>query len=119
VGGAPKPGAVVPSVVVKPPQAEEEKKTAASVKPPEEKAKEPSLAEQEEKLKEAAQKINEFVESISHDLQFTVDKDTNRMVVKVVERKSGEVIRQIPSEETLEIAKALDTLKGLIIRKKA
>lgn len=73
----------------------------------------------EERLKDAAEKINDFIASITTDLRFTIDKDTDRVVVKVISHKTGEVIRQIPSEETLKLAKALDSLKGLIIQEKA
>lgn len=76
-------------------------------------------AHDEERLKEAADKINDFIASITTDLKFTIDKDTDLVVVKVISHKTGEVIRQIPSEETLKLAKALDSLKGLIIREKA
>ncbi|RNC69233.1 MAG: flagellar protein FlaG [Desulfuromonadales bacterium] len=121
-------GSGVPPTAVKPVTQEEERKKAASVELPRTAVKEPSLlgkekhldeADKEKRVKEATERINEFLESISYDLQFNVDKDTHRTVVKVLERKSGDVIRQIPSDEMLEIAKALDTLKGLIIRKKA
>jgi len=104
--------------VVKPSQAEEERKATAKQEPPRTAPKELAPAEQEKKLREATDKINRFVESITRDLQFSFDKEAHRMVVKVLERESGEVIRQIPSEEILSIAKALDTLQGLIIREK-
>lgn len=111
------PGATVAEVVK--PQAEERNKEAAvKVELPKTALKELSPAEQEERTKAAADKINEFIDSFTSDLQFTVDKDTERVVVKVVNRKSGDVIRQIPSEAALKIAKALDELKGLIIREK-
>ncbi|HEX7633662.1 MAG TPA: flagellar protein FlaG, partial [Noviherbaspirillum sp.] len=45
--------------------------------------------------------------------------DTDRPVVKVVDQQTKTVIRQIPTEETLEIAKALDRVQGLLIRQKA
>lgn len=76
---------------------------------------EPSLAQ----VTEAVHNINKSLESLKQDLQFTVDSDSNRTVVKVVDQKTKEVIRQIPSEEALEIAKALDTVKGVLIRQKA
>ena len=40
-------------------------------------------------------------------------------MVKVVDQSTKEVIRQIPSEEMLAIAKALDSLKGLLVRQTA
>ncbi|MFC6521248.1 flagellar protein FlaG [Undibacterium arcticum] len=40
-------------------------------------------------------------------------------MVKVVDQRTQEVIRQMPSPEALEIAKALDKMQGLLIRQKA
>lgn len=112
-------GAVALPAVVNPGVPEEEKRAATPVELPKVAVKDVSAAEKERQVKEAAEKINEFIESMTTDLSFSVDKDTNMTVVKVLERESGDVIRQIPAEEILEIAKALDALKGLIIRKKA
>ena len=109
---------VSPSTDGKVPQPEK-KNGVAKVELPREAVKHPTPAEEESALKEAAEKINDFIESMTTDLQFSFDRDAERMVVKVLSRRDGEVIRQIPSKEALEIAKALDTLKGLIIRKKA
>jgi flagellar protein FlaG len=78
-----------------------------------------SPAEEEKKLKDATDKANEFVKSINQELQFSVDKDTGKTVVKVMDKQTGDVVRQIPSIEMLELAKAMDTLHGLIIRKQA
>lgn len=112
-------GTVAPSMVASPNVPEEEKRASTPVELPKVAVREATAAEKEEQLKEAAEKINEFIEAMTHDLSFSVDKDTNRTVVKVLERDSGEVIRQIPAEEVLKIAKMLDELKGLIIREKA
>lgn len=70
-------------------------------------------------LKKATEQINEFIKSSSRNLQFSVDKGTGRIIVKVVDQESGEIIRQIPPEETLAIAKNLDNPQGIIIRSKA
>ena len=72
-----------------------------------------------ELVKKAAEKINEFIQSNSRNLQFSVDKHLNRIIVKVVDKETGEVIRQIPAEETLAIASSLDAPQGVIIRSKA
>jgi flagellar protein FlaG len=76
-----------------------------------------SSAEEEEKLSDAVDKANEFIMTMNQELNFSVDKDTGKTVVKVIDKQTGDVIRQIPSKEMLEIAKALDTINGLIIRK--
>ncbi|HYD79814.1 MAG TPA: flagellar protein FlaG [Paucimonas sp.] len=76
----------------------------------------PSLAQ----LNQAVARINKGLQEQAQDLEFTVDTDENRTIVKVVDQQTKEVLRQIPSEEALEIAKALDSAQqGLLIRQKA
>jgi flagellar protein FlaG len=70
-------------------------------------------------IRDAVEKIKQFVLPVTSDIQFSIDEDTDKTVVTVVDRGTKEVIRQIPSEEMLEIAKALDRLQGLLIRQKA
>ena len=71
-------------------------------------------------VKHAAEQINEFIKKMnSNNLLFSMDKTSGRIVVKVVDHETGEVIRQIPAEETLAIARNLDTPQGVIIRSKA
>ncbi|MBC3885987.1 flagellar protein FlaG [Undibacterium griseum] len=60
--------------------------------------------------------INKVIQSLSQNLQFSVDKDSKRVVVKVIDQQTNQVLRQIPSEEALEISKSLDKLQGLLIR---
>ena len=52
--------------------------------------------------------INEHVQSIQRDLVFTVDEVSGRDVVTIMDTKSNEVIRQIPSEEMLQLARNLN-----------
>ncbi len=81
-------------------------------------AQEQNAASQED-VDQAAQKINEALQTVSQKLEFSVDKDTEAVVVKVMDKETGEVIRQIPSEELLKIAKALDKLQGLLVKDQA
>lgn len=76
---------------------------------------EPAPAE----VKEALKTINKTVQAMSPSLEFSIDTDSKRTIVKVVDMDTKEVIRQMPSVEALEIAKALDRLQGLLIRQKA
>ncbi len=59
------------------------------------------------------------MKSMSQDLEFSIDEDSDRTVVKIIDQKTKEVLRQIPSPEALAIAKALDQAKGLLIQQKA
>jgi len=52
-------------------------------------------------------------------LQFNIDDETGKTIVKVVDATTNELIRQFPSEEMLSIAKAIDQMKGLLIQQKA
>ena len=72
-----------------------------------------------EELEKALEAVRNVVEPVARNLQFSIDKDTGRTLVKVVDTTTDEVIRQIPSEEILSIAKALDKLKGLLIKQEA
>lgn len=73
-----------------------------------------------EKVTQAVQNINKSLQAMSRDLEFSVDSDSNRTIVKVIDRKTQEIIRQIPSNEALEISKALDTaVQGLLMKQQA
>lgn len=68
---------------------------------------------------QALRSVNKVMERLSPNLEFSIDEDSQRTIVKVVDRGTNEVIRQIPTEEVLDIAKALDQMKGLLISQKA
>ncbi len=73
-----------------------------------ENADKPNVAEENDTAKEvedAVASMNSFVQSVQRDLLFTVDNDLDRTVVKVVDTESGDVIRQIPEETFLELAR--------------
>lgn len=81
----------------------------------------PTLNKEQEhsKVAEALAKIEKFVAPMASELQFSIDEESGVRVVKVYDRATNEVIRQIPSAEMLEIAKALDRLQGILLRQKA
>ena len=58
-------------------------------------------------VRQAVGEINEIVQSVQRDLSFNMDEDSGKTVIKVVDTESGELIRQIPSEEVLAIASQL------------
>lgn len=70
-------------------------------------------------LNEAVKQLNETLKKMSQNLEFSIDSDIHRTVVKVVDLQTKDVIRQIPTPEALEIAKALDRLQGLLIKQEA
>jgi flagellar protein FlaG len=70
-------------------------------------------------LNDALKNINKSMQALGQNLEFSVDADTDRTIVKVIDQDTKEVIRQMPTAEALEIAKALDRVQGLLIRQKA
>jgi len=64
--------------------------------------------------------ITEYVQNVSRDLQFQVDKQTGDTIVTVIDTETKEIIRQIPSEEIVAMARhiaenAPDPVKGLLM----
>ena len=70
-----------------------------------------------DELKDAVGKLNESPHGQS--LEFSIDEDSKRTIVKVIDVDTKEVVRQMPSEEALRIAKSLDKASGLLIRQQA
>ncbi|WP_147070331.1 flagellar protein FlaG [Sulfuriferula plumbiphila] len=70
-------------------------------------------------LKHALDAINKFLKPITSNIEFSIDPDSGRTLVKIVDTETNTVIRQTPSKEVLAIAKELDKLQGLLIREKA
>tara|TARA_B110001452_G_C15152115_1_gene400961 strand:+ start:303 stop:704 length:402 start_codon:yes stop_codon:yes gene_type:complete len=65
-----------------------------------------------EQLEIMAQKLQEFVGSLNRGLEFSVDEDSGRDVIKVIDKNSGDVVRQYPSEEVLELVASLSDAAG-------
>lgn len=64
--------------------------------------------------------INNSLKQANKNLEFTIDTDTRKSIVKLVDTETGEVIRQFPSEETLAISKAIEHMQqGMLLKQKA
>lgn len=72
-----------------------------------------------EELDDAVKKINESLPASAQGLEFSVDEDSKQTVVKIIDLGTREVVRQIPTVEALEIAKALDKAVGKLINQTA
>jgi flagellar protein FlaG len=70
---------------------------------------------------QAVQKINASPAVQSQGIEFSIDSTSHRIVVKVVDQSTNQVIRQIPSKEALAIADSLDESpsSGLLIKQQA
>lgn len=66
-------------------------------------------------LREAVSEINDFVQNVQRDLSFSLDEGSGHTIIRVIDTKSGELIRQIPSEEVLAIASQLRDVKDVAV----
>ena len=60
----------------------------------------------------AAQQLQDYLATAGRTLEFRLDQNTGMTVVTVKDSESGDVIRQIPSEEVLKIAESLKASGG-------
>lgn len=70
-------------------------------------------------IESAVREINTSLQARSISLRFEVDEDTDKLIVKVVDAANGEVIRQIPNEEVVRIAKVMGKAPGLLMNEQA
>lgn len=79
----------------------------------------------QEALEKVVSQLNAYVQNTQRDVDFSVDDSTGRVVVRVIDSESEQVIRQIPSEDMLAISRHLlesletEQPKGFLIELKA
>ena len=74
-------------------------------------------------VQSAVDSINKVMVQNNSNVEFSIDEESKRTIVKVVESKTGDVIRQFPSEEVLAISRAIDQMQqmrqGLLVKQEA
>ncbi|MEH6826225.1 MAG: flagellar protein FlaG [Motiliproteus sp.] len=71
-----------------------------------------------EKLRASVDKLNQFMKEGQRSLAFSVDDSAEQVVVRVTDRESNELVRQIPTEEALAISEHLDSVMGMLFSEK-
>lgn len=77
------------------------------------------VAPQPAQLAQAVDDLNKRFKDSHTDLRFSIDDDSGRTVVSIVDAEDGTVLRQMPTEEALRVAKALDQALGTLIQRVA
>ena len=72
-----------------------------------------------EAVAKAVADLQQFVQSMGRNLSFTVDETTGYHVVRVVNPTTGELVRQLPSEELLQIARDFEQLNNVLVSQRA
>ncbi len=80
---------------------------------------EPAQDEKKVASEEVLSKIKELTEDGVYSVRFEKSEDINDLVTQVIDRESGEVIRQFPAEEILQLTKRLEDFRGGIIDTKS
>lgn len=72
-----------------------------------------------EELLKAVSGAEAYAQSIRRDLKFSLDDESGQVIVKVTDSATGEVIRQMPSEEAVKLAQRLEEARSLLFKTKA
>ncbi len=70
-------------------------------------------------LEEAVKKLNDFISPALQTIQFAMDEESGKVIVKVIDTETNRVLRQIPNAEALSISQTLDRIQGLVIKQSA
>ncbi len=68
----------------------------------------PPSSEQPKALQEALSQIRDQVQTVRRELEFSIDEELQKVIITVHDSESGDVIRQIPSEEFIRMARAMN-----------
>ena len=72
-----------------------------------------------EKLKDFENKVNNVTTSLNFQIEFQVHKDSKRIFVKIVDKKTKKVIREIPPEQLLEFYANFEKMLGVLFNRKS
>ncbi len=73
----------------------------------------------EENVEEMSGALNDFMKKMNYDIEFSYYKDLDRLIMKVVDKKTDETIRQMPPEDMLKTLSSLREWIGVFLDKKA
>ena len=73
----------------------------------------------QEELKELSKALNHFLSLFNLETKLVYNKEVEQVVVQVIDKRTNEVIKQIPPEELLEVAKKIHDFVGLLLEKRA
>jgi flagellar protein FlaG len=63
-------------------------------------------------LEKVAQQLQDFVGELNRNIEFSVDKNSGRDVIKVTDKNTGDILKQYPSEEVLTLVSKLSEMIG-------
>lgn len=73
----------------------------------------------QEQVSQALEKVNESLNLLNRRMEFRVHESTNRIMVRVIDKETNKVVKEIPPEKFLDMAAKLQDLVGLLVDQKA
>jgi flagellar protein FlaG len=70
-------------------------------------------------IQQALHNLKQAIEPVANDLSFSVDEQSGKTVIRVMDSVTKELIRQIPSEEVMAMAHAVEQQSGMLVQAKA
>ncbi len=71
-----------------------------------------------EQIKEVVTRLQSTLQNIEPRIELSIDKELKQVIVRILDKESGELIRQIPSEEVLELDRFFADREGLLVEEK-
>ncbi|GAA3954097.1 flagellar protein FlaG [Allohahella marinimesophila] len=72
-----------------------------------------SSAQEQNPLRSAVTRLNDYVQSVQRDLEFSFDEESGHSVITVIDRNTKEVVRQLPDDLALELARNLQNNESM------
>jgi len=77
------------------------------------------VVQDEQPLNDVVSELNSLVRELHRELHFSVDDESGETIIKVVDRETDEVVRQIPSEDVVRLRQRLQEAAGAIFQDSA
>jgi flagellar protein FlaG len=94
--------------------------TPVELEEPESASPESQAAPSTDDVQRAVSQLNDYVQTIKRTLSFSISETTGRTIIQVYDSETDELIRQIPPDQTIELAAKLDDIAaGFFVKERA
>lgn len=76
------------------------------------------VQQQSEQLKKAIAEMNKKINNSNEEAVFGVHEDTNRIMIKIMDKETKEVIKEFPPEKTLDMIARIWEMAGILVDEK-
>jgi Uncharacterized flagellar protein FlaG len=77
-----------------------------------------SIDNLEKQIQKAIEQLTKNLSYLNTHLNITLDKKADSLVIKIIDNKTNQIIKEIPPEYMLRIAEAINNLVGIVVNKK-